>query len=59
MKIFCRLYGHTWIHKTQGPKVQWNNDKSLNELFPKSDGEPIFLRHCVRCGEERPWKDGK
>jgi len=63
MNFFCRIFGHTWIHATEGPKVQWNNDKGLVELFPKvvegSEGEEAevrFLRRCVRCGEERPWK---
>lgn len=59
MNIFCRLYGHTWIHETQAPKVSWNNDKSLVELFPKSEGEVEFFRKCVRCGEQRPWKEAK
>lgn len=56
MNIFCKLYGHTWVHHTETKKVQWNNDKSLSELFPKSEGEPQFFRRCVRCGEMRPWK---
>ncbi len=57
MKFFCRLYGHTWIHETQTPKVSWNNDKGLVELFPKSEegAQPQFFRRCVRCGEQRPW----
>ncbi len=56
MNFFCRIYGHTWIHETQTPKVAWNNDKSLKELFPSFEGETEFFRRCVRCGEQRPWE---
>jgi hypothetical protein len=55
MNFFCRIYGHTWVHEADTPKVAWNNDKSLSELFPKSEGEPTFFRRCVRCQERRPW----
>ena len=55
MKIFCRLYGHTWIHETDQPKVTWHNDKSGTELQMSTEGTPTFYRRCVRCGERRPW----
>jgi len=57
MKFFCLLYGHTWVHEVDTPKVQWNNNKDLNELFPKSEGEPEFFRRCLRCGDRRPWSE--
>lgn len=61
MNFFCRLYGHTWIHETQAPKVSWNNDKGLVELFPRvvgaEDQGVLFFRRCVRCKEQRPWDD--
>jgi hypothetical protein len=57
MNFFCRIFGHTWIHETQGPKVSWNNDKGLVELFARSEGEPEFFRRCVRCREQRPWDE--
>jgi hypothetical protein len=55
MKIFCRLYGHTWLHESEHPKITWHNDKSGTELKIATEGEPTFYRRCVRCGERQPW----
>ena len=55
MNIFCRIFGHTWIHDVDEPKIAWNNDKGLVELHATSDGEPRFYERCVRCQERRPW----
>ncbi|MFT7670746.1 MAG: hypothetical protein ACI8X5_003457 [Planctomycetota bacterium] len=57
MNIFCKLLGHTWIHEAEEQTVQWGNDKNLMELFPKAEAEPQFFRRCVRCKEQRPWKE--
>ena len=57
-QFFCRLLGHTWIHRVDDPKIRWTTAKSLNELELTVDGEPVFYQLCVRCGARRPW-DGK
>ncbi|MCB9915438.1 MAG: hypothetical protein H6828_09855 [Planctomycetes bacterium] len=56
MSIFCRLYGHTWIHDVESPKIRWNTDKDQVELHATVEGEPRFFERCVRCGERRPWR---
>jgi hypothetical protein len=56
MNIFCTLYGHTWIHEAQDPKISWNTDKKQVNLTATVEGEPRFNRLCVRCGERRPWE---
>ncbi len=56
MNIFCRIFGHTWIHDVEDPKIAWNNDKGQTELFATAESEPQFFELCVRCQERRPWK---
>ena len=51
-KFFCRVLGHTWVHKTDNPKVSWNTGKSLAELHITATGEPKFWLQCQRCGEK-------
>jgi hypothetical protein len=55
MNIFCRIFGHTWIHDVIDPKIAWNNDKGLVELHATAAGEPEFFERCVRCQDRRPW----
>lgn len=59
MNLFCRLLGHTWIHRVDEPKIRWTTAKSLNELEPTVEGEPVFYRSCVRCGTRTEWPAGK
>jgi len=56
MNFFCRIYGHTWVHEAQDPKISWNNDKGQVQLHPIAHGEPEFLKRCQRCGDHEPWK---
>ena len=50
MNFFCRLFGHTWVHKTENQKVSWNTGKSLSELHISTDSEgPRFWLECQRC----------
>jgi hypothetical protein len=53
MNIFCKLLGHTWVHKTDDPKIAWNTTKNMDELAMTADGEPRFYQQCARCGDER------
>jgi len=58
-KFFCKLFGHTWVHKTENPKVAWNTGKTLAELHLTSETtEPRFWLECQRCHErnEQPTK---
>jgi hypothetical protein len=55
MKVFCRLFGHTWVFETRAPFVRWNTTKDGQILTPTVTEESV--RHvmvCRRCGEERP-----
>ena len=52
MRFFCRLLGHTWLHRSENPKIAWyTNPKTLSELELKVAGEPRFWLECVRCGK--------
>jgi len=55
MNVFCRIFGHTWVHKVEDPKIRWTNAKNLSELNLTASGEPRFYLECVRCKEERDW----
>ena len=60
MNVFCRLFGHTWVHKTDNPKISWNtNEKTLAELELTASAEPRFWLECQRCGEtnENPTRE--
>lgn len=60
MNLFCRLLGHTWIHRVDEPKIRWTtNPKSLNELDATVEGEPDFYQLCVRCAARKEWPAGK
>ena len=53
MKLFCRLLGHTWVHKADDPKIRWSTAKNLSELDMHPAGEPRFYLECARCKEQR------
>lgn len=53
MNIFCKLLGHTWVHKADDPKIAWNTTKNMDELAITAAGVPRFYEQCARCGEER------
>jgi hypothetical protein len=53
MNFFCRLFGHTWVHKSEMPKTSWNTDKSGLVLVAHPAGEPRFYEECARCKERR------
>lgn len=60
MRFFCSIFGHTWIHKTDNPKISWNtNAKSQAALDLTAQGEPRFWLECCRCGakNEHPTRD--
>ena len=60
MNFFCRLFGHTWSHRTENPRISWNTAKNLSELDHTTEvEEPRFWLECARCGHtnENPSKD--
>ena len=50
MNLFCKLFGHTWVHQSENVKISWNNTKKQNELVMKTEGKPKFWLECHRCG---------
>ncbi len=55
MNLFCRLLGHTWVHRSENPKVRWTTAKNQSELDMTASGEPRFWLECARCKETRPY----
>jgi hypothetical protein len=54
MNFFCRLFGHTWVMKTEDVKIRWTTDaKTLSTLDLTSAGEPRFFWECARCKDRR------
>jgi hypothetical protein len=53
MNFFCRLFGHTWVHRSDNPKIRWTTAKNLSELDMEVAGEVRFWEECVRCKERR------
>jgi hypothetical protein len=59
MNIFCRLFSHTWVHRTSTEKISWNTTKGMAELEATTEVEPRFWLECQRCGlkNESPSRD--
>jgi hypothetical protein len=57
MNLFCRLFGHTWLHKVDEPKIRWTTAKNMSELEATVDGAPRFYLECARCKDRRGWDD--
>ncbi len=55
MNIFCRIFGHTFVHKVTGPNIRWATTKNLSELSQVAAGEPEFYTECARCHERGEW----
>lgn len=53
MNFFCRIFGHTWVHKSSTPPTSWNVDKDMLRLRPTPKGEVVLWEECQRCGERR------
>ncbi len=55
MNFFCRIFGHTFVHKVDEPKIRWTTTKDMSELSQTVSGEPEFYTECARCGERGEW----
>ena len=53
MNIFCRLFGHTWVHKCDDPEIVKTASESQHEMELTAKSEPVFYHQCARCGERR------
>ena len=53
MNFFCRLLGHTWVPKSEDPKIRWSTSKNLSELDQSAVGTVRLWEECARCGETR------
>jgi len=47
--FFCRILGHTWIHRTEDPKIVWTARKDMLQLHATAAGEIRFYLECHRC----------
>ena len=53
MNVFCAILGHTWVHKSETPKMSWNNDKEGLLLSAYPHGDVVFYEECARCRSRR------
>ena len=53
MNFFCRIFGHTWVPRSENPKIRWTNAKNLSELEMTVTGEPELCLECARCKEKK------
>lgn len=53
MNWYCKLIGHTYIYKSEQPKIRWYADKDMTELHMEApeEGAPLRFLECVRCGD--------
>lgn len=59
MNFFCRIFGHTWVPRTEDSNPQWNTTKAMNVLMPSTDRETRYFDACQRCHEERDIQLGR
>ncbi len=49
-KFFCKLFGHTWVHRSDNPKIAWHTSKKMSELeMNTSASDSSFWLECQRC----------
>lgn len=53
MNLFCRLLGHTWVPRSDNPKIRWTAAENMSEMQMKAEGEVRLWEACARCGEKR------
>ena len=51
MNLYCKIIGHTFVYRTENPKVAWNAGKDMVELHITSETEPRAWLQCQRCGK--------
>ncbi|MEM7518102.1 MAG: hypothetical protein AAF368_14415, partial [Planctomycetota bacterium] len=42
-------FGHTWVPKSEDPKIRWTTSKNLAELSQTVSGDVRFYEECARC----------
>jgi hypothetical protein len=53
MNFFCRLFGHTWVPRSDNPKIRWTAAENMSEMQMKAEGEVRLWEECARCGMRR------
>ena len=53
VNIFCTLFGHTWVPRTDDSDPQWNTTKAMNVLMPSTDRKTRYYDECQRCHIQR------
>jgi len=53
MNFFCRIFGHTWVPRTEDSNPRWNTTKAGKVLLPSTERDTVYFDQCQRCGERR------
>lgn len=53
MNFFCRLFGHTWVPRSDNIKIRWTAAENMSEMQMHSEGEVRLWEQCARCSERR------
>ena len=53
MNLFCRLFGHTWVPRSDNPKIRWTAAENMSEMQMTAPGDVRLWEECARCGTER------
>lgn len=59
-KLFCKLLGHTWVHRSENPRIGWHTTKGMAELEMDTEATaPRFWLECQRCAlrNEHPTRE--
>ena len=59
VNFFCRIFGHTWVPRTEDASTVWNTTKKGMVLMPTSDEGTRYFDACQRCGERRDVQLGR
>ena len=53
MNLFCRILGHTWVPRSDNPKIRWTTAENMSELQMTALEKVRLWEACARCGARR------
>jgi hypothetical protein len=53
MNLFCRLFGHTWVPRSDNPKIRWTAAENMSEMQMTGPATVRLWEECARCGQKR------